>query len=131
MEFVIKSPADVAVSRSGWKIQFLCQMEAITIVVRENLTGFFKRSSPLLLNYHLKSDWSLVYVVIITVLIIALLISSIWSLIYLCRKGDLPCKKFCPRKRRRLHRYSPLADPEIMRMSTKSKLNFAILIPSN
>ena len=131
MEFVIKSPADVTVSRSGWKIQFLCQMEAITIVVRENLTGFFKRLSPHLLNYHLKSDWSLVYVVIITVLIIALLISSIWSLIYLCRKGDLPCKKFCPRKRRRLHRYSPLADPEIMRMSTKSKLNFALLISSN
>nr|CAG4650724.1 EOG090X00QS [Simocephalus serrulatus] len=64
-------------------------------------------------------DWSLVYVVIISVLIVIFLVLTIWSIVYMCRKGTLPCKRFFPKKRRRLHRYSPLADPEIMRMSTK------------
>ena len=57
--------------------------------------------------------------VIIVVLIVVVLVVTIWSLVHLCRKGALPCKQFCPKKRRRMHRYSPLADPEIMRMSTK------------
>nr|CAG4636763.1 EOG090X00QS [Ceriodaphnia reticulata] len=64
-------------------------------------------------------DWSLVYVVIVVVLIVVLLVVTIWSLVHFCRKGSFPCKRFCTKKRRRLHRYSPLADPEIMRMSTK------------
>ena len=61
------------------------------------------------------------YVVIIVVILVILLVLTFGSLVYLCRKGVLPCKKCCPKKRRRLHRYSPLADPEIMRMTHKSK----------
>ncbi|XP_046464140.1 dyslexia-associated protein KIAA0319-like protein [Daphnia pulex] len=64
-------------------------------------------------------DWSLVYVVIIVVILVILMVLTFGSLVYLCRKGVLPCKQCCPKKRRRLHRYSPLADPEIMRMTHK------------
>lgn len=75
-------------------------------------------------------DWSLVYVVIVAVLVVVALVVTIWSLVYTCRKGSLPCKRLCQKKRRRLHRYSPLADPEIMRMSTKGNLLFDISIKS-
>lgn len=64
-------------------------------------------------------DWSLVYVVIIVVILVILLVLTLGSLVYLCRKGALPCKRYCPKKRRRLHRYSPLADPEVLRMTNK------------
>nr|CAG4643003.1 EOG090X00QS [Ilyocryptus agilis] len=65
-------------------------------------------------------DWSLIYVAIIGILVMVFIALAVWSLVHLCRKGNLPCKSSCfTKKRRRLHRYSPLADPEVMRMSAK------------
>ena len=68
------------------------------------------------------------YVVIIVVILVILFVLTFGSLVYLCRKGVLPCKQCCPKKRRRLHRYSPLADPEIMRMTHKGKFSFQLSI---
>jgi hypothetical protein len=67
-------------------------------------------------------------VVIIVVILVILFVLTFGSLVYLCRKGVLPCKQCCPKKRRRLHRYSPLADPEIMRMTHKGKFRFQLSI---
>nr|CAH0104636.1 unnamed protein product [Daphnia galeata] len=64
-------------------------------------------------------DWSLVNVVIIVVILVILFVLTFGFLVYLCRKGVLPCKQCCPKKRRRLHRYSLSADPEIIRMTHK------------
>ena len=64
-------------------------------------------------------DWSLVYVIIIGVMVLVTLVVAVWSVVHFCRKGTLPFRRCCSKKRRRIHRYSPLADPEIMRMSVK------------
>ena len=66
--------------------------------------------------------------VIIVVILVILFVLTFGFLVYLCRKGVLPCKQCCPKKRRRLHRYSPLADPEIMRMTHKGKFRFQLSI---
>ena len=58
--------------------------------------------------------------IIIGALVLVLLVAAVWSIVYFCRKGTPPFRRCCAKKRRRpLHRYSPLADPEIMRMSVK------------
>ena len=64
--------------------------------------------------------------VIIASLTLLVFLCAVWSLLHFCRKGALPCKQLCGRKRRRVHRYSPLADPDVMRMSTKSRILFLL-----
>lgn len=68
-------------------------------------------------------DWSVLYFTIVVTLLGSVLLGTIWSLVRFCRKGILPCKDLCSKKqRRKLHRYSPLADPESIRMSTQSTM---------
>lgn len=68
-------------------------------------------------------DWSVLYFSIVVALLASVLLALIYSLVRFCRKGVLPCKDLCSKKqRRKLHRYSPLADPESIRMSTQSRM---------
>ena len=52
-------------------------------------------------------------------MVLVTLVVAVWSVVHFCRKGSPPFRRCCSKKRRRIHRYSPLADPEIMRMSVK------------
>ena len=103
----------------GRKTGSPCHAEGITIAVKKKALRVNKQ----FLKWKLFiADWSLIYVAIVVVLVLVLLILAVWSVVHLCRKGVLPCQaRWCPKKsRRRLHRYSPLADPEAIRMSAKS-----------
>jgi len=75
-------------------------------------------------------DWSVLYVSIVVAMLASVLLGVTCSVIRFCRKGVLPCKNLCSKKQRRksLHRYSPLADPESIRMSTQK---FNSLVPSD
>nr|CAG4648482.1 EOG090X00QS [Polyphemus pediculus] len=73
-------------------------------------------------------DWSLLYVILIIGLLFVMVIGIILSLVQMCRKGRVPCKGTWSKKRRRPHRYTPITDPEVIRMTTK---NTHTLLPSD
>lgn len=73
-------------------------------------------------------DWSVLYVIIVLALLGSCSLGMLCSLVHFCRKGVLPCKESLTKKRRKLHRYSPIADPEAIRMSAQ---NFNSLVPSD